>query len=501
MRLFRSPVAWVLPALAFGLATRSAGALATGESPSIPWLTWTEARAAMPATGTRPVYLYLGSELSELSRETERQVFGREETARWLAGHFACVRLDETAEPPIAAFVKDLVERVRSQRGPPYHVWLTPQMEPFEATGYLPPTEEWSQPGFLKTARSALDVWQSGRAAAVARDLRERAQPERPASRLPAVDQLLERGTRAWIAAADREHGGFGDAPKEPHPEVIRFLLQRGPEARSLALQASAAVTDGALQDPSDGGFFRRTLDEAWREPYRQKTLVDQARIAIALLEAAEYAERPEWVHAAHRALRFALTRLRRPEGGFYAALDATEGAPAPGTVGIASLGSQGLLLGVLIRSGAPFQPEATALAADLRAALPPTSGRPSERSSRTVPSSPADWLGIAFGLAQSHDASDRRVAEELSRAALDLHLDYRSGLCWAVPAEAAAVLPWRPIAAPSPIRAESLALALDPREADRDSLRRALQHAIEYDPLPPADILAALAHRAGNPP
>jgi len=470
---------------------------------AIPWRTWEEAKRISDGSNDRPIYAYLGSELSELSRETEQQTFARAETAAWLAGNFLCVRISEVADPQIAAFVQDLVERVRQQKGPPYHVWLTPRFEPYDAAGYLPPAEEWSQPGFLKTARAALDVWRErpDAATAAARELRALAPPEPPSTRLPSVATLLERGTDAWLAAEDRTHGGFGEAPKEHHAEVIRFLLHRGPGGRQAALRAADALVRGALQDPADGGFYRRTIDEAWREPYRQKRLIDQARIAVALLETDEVANRPDWRQAAHRALRFGLTQLGRPEGGFLAALDTTDGAAPTGRVGVASLATQGVFLGALIRAGEPFQAEAETLARHLRASIQPARNGPSEPGAAPEERSAADLLGAAFGLSLSRDPGDQRLAQELARTALAQYHDARSGLFWAVSAEGAASLPWRPLALPSPIRAESLALAIGVDSGPRQQLRRALRHTIEFDPLPPAEILIALTRDAESAP
>ncbi len=94
----------------------------------------------------------------------------------------------------------------------------------------------------------------------------------------------LDAAAKAWIAAIDPVNGGFGGAPKQPEPEVIRFLLTRPDAAsRDAAINAARAIVKGALRDPIDGGFYRRCIDEAWKEPYYQKTLADQARIALAL--------------------------------------------------------------------------------------------------------------------------------------------------------------------------------------------------------------------------
>lgn len=464
---------------------------------AIPWRTWAEVSSADRKDDGRPVYVFLGSRLSELSRATDAQTFSRPETAQWLTDHFTCVRIDAAQEPEIAAFIRDLVERVRGQKGPPYHVWLTPRLAPFEAAGYLPPSEEWSQPGFLRTARAARDAWHANPTgvAAAAAELRHLALPETPSARLPPTAALLERGTRAWLDAEDRSHGGFGDAPKEPHPDVIRFLLQRGPEARAAALRAAGALVQGALQDPGTGGFFRRTIDEAWREPYRQHLLVDQALIAHALYDAADAGGRADWSASAHRALRFALTRLRTTDGGFSEAIDRTDGAEADAPPGAAPLGAQGLLLAALWRAGSPLAAEAEALTRVLRLSTL-AAASPAAPGSATL--GVHDALGVAAGLSRSPHPEDRQHARALAAYAERLFLDARTGAFWAISADRALALPWRPLALPTPLRPAAIALSLGTDAATHGPLQRALRHAIEFDPLPPPDILLALAAAEG---
>lgn len=478
------------PLALFATATTFARA-----TPPLVWKTWHEVAAARPTADDRPIYAFLGSDLSELSRSTEDQCFGRPETAQWLATHFLCVRIDERTEPEITVFVRDLVERVRQQKGPPYHVWFTPALEPYEAAGYLPPSEEWSQPGFLKTARGALEAWRDHRATvkAAARELREAARPEVPSARLPSASALLARGTEAWLAAEDPVHGGFGQAPKEPNPEAIRFLLTQGPAAKSAALRAARAIVSGALLDPQDGGFFRRTIDEAWREPYRQKHLIDQARIAYALMEAADAGGEPTWTQAAHRSLGFVLTRLQSPDGLLFAALDGTQDSTGNGESVGASLAAQGLLLAALQRAGAPFEKEAKDLARRLRASTPLPLAAASVSRSHPTPLA-TDLLAVASCLSRSPSPEDRRHAEALLKLCLGEYWNESSGTFWAVSAAPSTTLPWRPLVPISPVRAESLALPIVDGRVQAQEIARALRYAIEFEPLPAADILLALA-------
>jgi uncharacterized protein YyaL (SSP411 family) len=112
--------------------------------------------------------------------------------------------------------------------------------------------------------------------------------------------------------------------PKAPEPELIRFMLLQSPEDREDALATLRALATSAVRDPLDGGFFRHAADAGWRIPYPQKTLADQARIALAFLDGAKGADASSFGQCARGALDYALSRLSLHSGTFASAEDAT---------------------------------------------------------------------------------------------------------------------------------------------------------------------------------
>ena len=82
----------------------------------------------------------------------------------------------------------------------------------------------------------------------------------------------------------DREHGGFGRAPKFPQPaQTMHFLtrfaalnlraeddqkLAQGQRARDMALLTLVKVYNGGIRDVVGGGFARYSVDEKWHIPH-----------------------------------------------------------------------------------------------------------------------------------------------------------------------------------------------------------------------------------------
>jgi uncharacterized protein YyaL (SSP411 family) len=121
--------------------------------------------------------------------------------------------------------------------------------------------------GFLD---GAMADWRAGRRPA------KRATPGRAAP-VDLVDAVVAR----LVKRADREHGGFGVAPKLPEVEAVTLLLRRWRGTREAALEHIVRASIDAvlvhLGDPRDGGVFRyaagRTgagrIPRSWRSTRR----------------------------------------------------------------------------------------------------------------------------------------------------------------------------------------------------------------------------------------
>lgn len=327
--------AFVVPFVAF---TQAASAVADASSPflrghadsAIDWMPWGEAAFARARAEQKPIYLCVGLATSELSRAMTRQTFSNADTAAFLNQNFICVLADANEQPQLTALYQNYLQTLKQLRGLPLNLWLTPELKPFEGANYLPPTEEWGKEGFLTVARRAAAGWQADPAAqrakadeAVATVGTARRTDAPPALTTADAARTLAAGFEAWQALHDSANGGFGEPPKQLEPELLRALL-RHPAARDLALDTLRAILRGAVRDPLDGGFFRYASDAAWQLPYFQKNLIDQARMAIVLLDAARTSGEAGFADAARDALYFVLDSLRIDAGGYAAVLDAT---------------------------------------------------------------------------------------------------------------------------------------------------------------------------------
>src|SRR5205814_5138450 len=117
-------------------------------------------------------------------------------------------------------------------------------------------------------------------------------------------------------------YGGFGAAPKFPHPTSIELLLRqyaRGDGQATAALQMAqatlTAMAHGGLYDHVGGGFYRYAVDQRWEIPHFEKMLYDNAQLLplYARIDARVALGIVSWLPR----------EMTAPAGGFYSALDA----------------------------------------------------------------------------------------------------------------------------------------------------------------------------------
>jgi len=313
-----------------GLTGESSAFLKAFADSPVNWMPWGDAAIARAKSEQKPVFLFIGSFTSELSGAMRRQTFANPKSAEWLNKSFVCVIVDRDERPDVAALYQTYVNNVKQMTGWPLNLWLTPEFRPYEGATYLSPSEDWGAPGFLKLANEAMSAWTKSPASCRKQALDSMAlvspspQPAAPAWTLDRTRARLSADAAAWRATFDPAQGGYGDLPKNLEPELIRFMLLQSQEDKDTALKTLRILATSAVRDPLDGGFFRHAADPAWRIPYQQKTLSDQARIALAFLAGAQGDDTRSFAQCARGALDYALGRLMRADGTLAAAEYAT---------------------------------------------------------------------------------------------------------------------------------------------------------------------------------
>ena len=343
--------AFCLPVLAvlwFGLtisAPAQGGRLADATSPyltahaddAIDWYPWGKTALERARRENKPIYLSIGYASCYWCHVLSRTTWADKRVIGILNEHFVNILVDRDERPDLDGYFMKIMLAMVGQSGSPANFFLTADLVPLFAVGYIAPDEEYGKPGFVKIAQTLVREWTGNRQgvlkeANIIRDqLRVLARPH-PSGAAKRREDPRESAARAWSVSFDGTHGGFGGGAKFIFPNVLSFLLHRGVWRRDAALLANVYRTldhmaAGGVRDQLGGAFHRYAVDRFWQLPHFEIMLADNALLARLYLEAYQASGRPRYAAVARAILDDLLDRLRLPGGGFASALDAeTEG-------------------------------------------------------------------------------------------------------------------------------------------------------------------------------
>lgn len=131
----------------------------------------------------------------------------------------------------------------------------------------------------------------------------------------------------------DPTYGGFGQAPKFPHPFNLEQLLRHwvstilnghGDEpARDMLRMTLHGMASGGLYDQLGGGFYRYTVDEKWMIPHFEKMLYDNGPLLNIYTEAWRGLGDSTFRRIAIETAEWVMREMQSPEGAYYSTLDA----------------------------------------------------------------------------------------------------------------------------------------------------------------------------------
>src|SRR5205823_2662161 len=139
------------------------------------------------------------------------------------------------------------------------------------------------------------------------------------------IDHIVEAGVKMF----DAEHGGFGSAPKFPHPSAIDLLMQRHLETGDTQLLNIVTTTlqkmaEGGVYDHLAGGFHRYSVDEHWVVPHFEKMSYDNSELLKNYVHAWQLTRNESFAWVVRDIIRWMDAWLTDQEhGGFYGSQDA----------------------------------------------------------------------------------------------------------------------------------------------------------------------------------
>src|SRR5262249_52613466 len=140
----------------------------------------------------------------------------------------------------------------------------------------------------------------------------------RPSEFSPELVRAMLDNLRANFDAA---LGGFGRAPKFPHPSDLELCLREG--EKDISLVTLERMCEGGIYDQLGGGFCRYSVDASWTIPHFEKMLYDNGPLLGLLADAWLVARAELHARCAAQTAGWLMREMQSPEGGYYSSLDA----------------------------------------------------------------------------------------------------------------------------------------------------------------------------------
>jgi uncharacterized protein len=298
----------------------------------VDWYPWGSEALARSKAENKPIFLSIGYSACHWCHVMERESFENPAIAALMNEHFVNIKVDREERPDLDQIYMSAVMAMTGQGGWPMSVFLTPELEPFFGGTYFPPSDSRGMAGFPRVLSSVHTAWQERReeiiesAAEMTRHLR--AAGTLPESSGSLEIRLLDQAARTTMRSFDPLHGGFGHAPKFPHPMDLKVLLRHHSRTSdSQALHVVKHTLDkmarGGIYDHLGGGFARYSTDDRWLVPHFEKMLYDNALLTSAYLEAYQATHEAEFARVARETIDYVLGRMTDPDGPFYSTEDA----------------------------------------------------------------------------------------------------------------------------------------------------------------------------------
>jgi uncharacterized protein YyaL (SSP411 family) len=321
----------------------------------IQWHEWGEEAFAVARRENKPMLLDIGAVWCHWCHVMDRESYDDPDVAAIVNEHFVAVKVDRDERPDIDSRYQAAVSAVSGQGGWPLTAFLTPDGKPFYGGTYFPPVDGYGRPSFKRVLISIANAYaeKNGDVMEQAKMVESAiAQAESFAGRSGRVSlRIVDAVEKSAFAMFDATHGGFGQAPKFPHPSALDLLIERYArkvktptsraesaremghprelsgdveQARNLIVTTLKHMALGGVYDQLAGGFHRYSVDERWVVPHFEKMCYDNSELLKNYVHGYQATGTEFFADVARDIIRWMDEWLSdRERGGFYASQDA----------------------------------------------------------------------------------------------------------------------------------------------------------------------------------
>jgi uncharacterized protein YyaL (SSP411 family) len=325
------------------LARASSSYLRSAMHQPILWHEFGDEAFAAARAADKPMLLDIGAVWCHWCHVMDRESYDDPEVAAIVNEHYIAVKVDRDERPDIDSRYQIAVSSLTGQGGWPLTAFLTPDGKPFYGGTYFPPADAYGRPSFKRVLLSIAQAYRDKHG-----DVLEQAEMvESAIARAESfsggggtvsaavVDAIVESARKMF----DEVNGGFGSAPKFPHPVALDLVMEQyvrhgsgavprhdanAEELRTIFVHTLEKMARGGVYDQLAGGFHRYSVDERWIVPHFEKMSYDNSELLKNYVHAYQATGDEFFATVARDMIRWMDEWLSdRAHGGFYASQDA----------------------------------------------------------------------------------------------------------------------------------------------------------------------------------
>jgi len=315
------------------LSNASSSYLRSAMHQPIQWHEWSEEAFEIAKRENKPILLDIGAVWCHWCHVMDRESYDDPEIAQIVNERFIAIKVDRDERPDIDSRYQVAVQALSGQGGWPLTAFLTPDGKPFYGGTYFPPDEHYGRPSFRRVLLSISDAYHEKNG-----DVTEQAKlvegaiahsesfAGKSGAFSPRVIQEIIDSARKMF---DEQNGGFGSAPKFPHPSALDLLIDQyartgDEQLRRIFTTTLEKMAHGGIYDQLAGGFHRYSVDERWVVPHFEKMSYDNSEVLKNYVSGYQATGSEFFAEVARDMIRWMDEWLSdRKHGGFYSSQDA----------------------------------------------------------------------------------------------------------------------------------------------------------------------------------
>lgn len=306
----------------------------------VDWYPWGPEALERARREGKPILLSIGYSACHWCHVMAHESFEDPATAQAMNELFVNIKVDREERPDLDKIYQTAHQLLAGRGGGwPLTLVLTPEDQtPFFAGTYFPRTPRYGMPAFTDLLRRTEAFYRTrggevNRQNAALLNALQSVNPAPLAGDVTLNGAPLEMARRQLESSFDARYGGFGGAPKFPHPPHIERLLRHWSYSRTasniddqvltMASFTLQAMAKGGIYDQLGGGFCRYAVDEQWMIPHFEKMLYDNGLLLALYAQSWAATNDPLFKRIALETAQWVMREMQSPEGGYYSSLDA----------------------------------------------------------------------------------------------------------------------------------------------------------------------------------